>query len=285
MTDAVTPPADGGQGGEAGANAAVEALNGANGANGWIDYGSIEDPELRSWAENKNFPDAVTALKSSKELEKLVGSDRLGLPEEGKELSEWSGWDKLGVPKEAKEYADKIKLPENLPEGMEIDEGLLGKAMEIAAEKRIPAQHLQEMVNLFAETQAEQFKAAMEVDASDRQGVEQLYEQWGTQKDANLEQARRAAKALGFDDDLIGEASQFQGSAKLMKTLAEVGKKMSDGGLITGGKAAMSAEQAQAEMDAMKSNPEVAQAIMDPSNPRHGVEKARWEKLSALTVQ
>jgi hypothetical protein len=262
----------------------VDALSGAGGDT-WIDYGSIEDPDLRSWAENKNFPDAQTALKSSRELEKLVGNDRLGLPEEGQDLSEWSGWDKLGVPKEAKEYADKIKLPENLPDGMQIDEGLLGKAMEIAAEKRIPAQHLQEMVNLFAETQAEQFKAAMEVDATDRQGVDQLYEQWGTQKDANLERARRAAKELEFDDDLIGEASQFQGSAKLMKTLANIGKKMSDGGLITGGKAAMSAEQAQAEMDAMKSNPEVAQAIMDPSHARHGVEKARWEKLSALTVQ
>lgn len=285
MTDVVTPPSDGGQGGDQNApSAAVAALNNPGGDN-WIDYNTIDDTELRSWAENKNFADPVTALKSYREVEKMVGSERLGLPEEGKDLSEWSGWDKLGVPKEAKEYADKIKLPDNLPEGMEIDDALMGKAMEIAAAKRIPAPHLQDMVNLFAETRAAEFRAAKEADASDRASVEKLYDEWGTQKDTNLELARRAAKELGFDDDLISEGSLLQGSAKLIKTLSQVGKKMSDGGLVTGGKPAMTVEQAQAEMDAMKANPEIAQAVMDSSHPRHSAEKARWEKLSALTIQ
>lgn len=282
MTDTVTSPGDAGQGGDGGANAAVDALNTPT-ASGWIDYTKIEDTELRSWAQNKNFADPVTAMKSHRELEKLVGTDRLSLPEQGKDLSEWSGWDKLGVPKDAKGYVEAVKLPQ-LPEGMQIDDGLLSKAMEVAAAKRIPPQHLQEMVNIFAETRISEFNAGREIDAADRKAVDQLYQEWGTQKDQNLEYARRAAKQLGFDDAMIAESSQLQGSANFIKNLANVGRKMSDGGLINGGSSAMSAEQAQAEMNAMKADAEIVQALMDSSHPRHAVEKARWTRLSGLSV-
>lgn len=281
MTDTTNASGDAGEG-EGETNAAVSAL--ATGDTpAW--YGEIADPELKTWAENKKFADPVTALKSQRELEKLIGSkaDSIGLPEEGKDLSEWQGWDKLGVPKEAKAYVEAVKMPE-LPEGMQMDQALVEKAFEIGAAKRIPPAHMQEMVNLFAETQTAQFNAAKEIDAADRKAVDDMYTEWGAAKPENLELAKRAAKELGFDDDLIGEASETQGSAKFIAKMLEVGKRLSEGGLITGSSGGMNAQQAADELAAMKADPEIAKAVMDTSHPRHAIEKERFTKLSALSV-
>lgn len=252
----------------------------------WIDWGTVEDPELKAWGENKGFPDALTAMKSYREAEKLIGShDKLALPEDGKDLSEWAGWDKLGAPKEAKEYAEVIK-PEayELPEGMEWDGDLMSAAMEIAAKNRIPVAQLKPLADMIVEQRKAEFQAAAEIDAQDRRAVETLYTEWGAKKDVNLEHARRAAKELGFDDALIGEASQFQGSAKLIATLAKAGERMAEGGLITGGSRAMSVEQAKSELDAMKADPNVMDAIFNPSHAQHKSQKERFERLSRLSL-
>lgn len=234
--------------------------------------------------DNKNFADPVTALKSQRELEKMIGTDRMAPPGKDEDITKWNGWDKIGVPKEAAQFKDAIKLPENLPEGMVIDQGLLDKAFAIAAEKRVHPAHLQEMVNLFAEHQVEGFKAAAEIDAADRRELAALYDKWGSEKDANLELAKRAGKALGFGDDLIGETSELIGSSKLIAHLAKMGKQMAEGGFIQGSGPAISPQQAKAELDAMKADPEIRAIIMDSSHPRHKIEKERFEKLSLASL-
>lgn len=278
MSEVVTPPVNGE--GAPPANPAVDALNQPP-ADAW--YGKIDDPELKGWVENKKFADPVTALKSQRELEKMLGTDRISVPGKDEPLESWPGWDKIGVPKEAKAFAEAVKMPE-LPEGMQLDEGLVTKAFELGAAKRIPVQHMQEMVNLFAEHQLEGFKAAGEIDAADRKAVDDLYANWGTAKAQNLEQGRRAAAALGLGDDFISEASQIKGSANLIAKLAEIGAKLGEGGIIIGGNSGVSPDQAKAELDAMKADPATVQIMFDPQHPSHQSTKERFEKLSLASL-
>ena len=236
MTDTVAEaPAEIGQAQDTGqppagaSNPAVQDLT-TDSQSSW--YGEISDPELSEWAKNKNFADPETALKSYRGLEKMVGQDRLSVPDPEK-LSEWDGWDKLGAPKEADGYKDAIKMPE-MPEGMAIDEQFLQAAFAKGAEARIPSTQMQSMIDLYAEQQTQAYQQAQETQKKDAAQLDALYEQWGEQKNAKLEAGRLAAQKLGFDGELLSEIGDGWGSAKLVQAFAKLGEQMREGGLISG---------------------------------------------------
>lgn len=243
-------------------------------------YGDIQNAEVKTWAENKNFSDIETSFKSHRALEQVMGG-RIAPPKDGEPFEAWEGWDKLGVPKEAKAYADVVKVPE-LPEGMAIDEELMNKAYDIGAQKRIPAAHLQEMVNLFAESEKAKFAAQKTIDETDRKELDGLYLQWGTEKDQRLEQARRAVKALGMDDALIQEASFVKGSAHLVSKLAEIGRAMGEGSFVQFGANGMTPEKAKAEIAAMKADPVAVEALSNPNHASHQAMKKKWSDLQMI---
>ena len=255
-TEETNPPGtDPGKGGGPGTTpAAAEDLGGGSSAP-W--YGTIEDEDLRGWTENKNFADPVSALKSARELERMVGTDRIAPPKEGEDLSKWPGWDKLGAPKEgeAAKYAESIK-PESydLPEGMEWDQEFMNKAFEIGAANRIPPAQLKPLADMFVEQQAAAFRAAREADQVDRQELDALKNNWGARKDQELEFGKRFAQAVfGEDADrIIGLLALEGGSATVVKRFAEAGRKMGEGGfsnLSTAG--LLTPEAAQREIAAL----------------------------------
>lgn len=284
MTDTVTAaPVDTGKAQETGQTpvvtqtTAAQALTTPEQQSAW--YGEIKDPDLDAWAKNKNFSDFETQLKSHRELEKMVGKDRLSFPDPEK-LTEWDGWDKLGAPKEADGYKDKVKIPD-LPEGMAIDDAFLNAAFAKGAAARIPAAQMQEMVNLYAEQQAQAFTAAQQVAQKSIAERDAVYEKWGPQKEANLEAAQQAAKMLGFTPQQLERVEDILATSGLLENFANIGKRMREGGLIGGGSGFMSKEQATAEITKMKTNPETQAILLDQSHPQHAAEKERFARLSA----
>lgn len=274
-TSTTTPPA----------NAAVDALTGAQPTgDGSPWYGEIEDADLRGWAENKKFADPVTALKSYRSLEGMMGQDKLSMPDPEK-LTEWDGWDKLGSPKEADGYKDAVKVPD-LPEGMQFDEALLAKAFDVGAQNRIPPAQMQEMVNLFAERETEAFNAAQAEMAKDKAEVDALYDEWTTagKLDENKQHMQRFAKELGFSGEEISAITDQIGSASLLAKFADIGKRMAEGGLIGGAGGGISAEQAKAEMAKMKSDPAAQAALMDTGHAQHKEYSERFAALSAASI-
>ena len=245
-------------------------------------YGSIEDAELKSWVENKGFADPATALKSYRNLETMMGKDRLSVPDPEK-LTEWDGWDALGAPKEATEYKEKVKMPE-LPEGMALDEGLVAQAFETGAAQRIPANHMQEMLNLYAEHQKGLYEVAKQADEADRAELTALYTEWGDQADVMKDAARRAGNFFGLDGETLEEMNGALGSAKMMKAFAQMGKSMQEGGMIGGNSGGLSPEMARQEMAKFRADPVAVEAVRDAGHPRHAEFKRRFDELSKASM-
>ena len=241
-------------------------------------YGEIKDPELAAWAKNKNFPDSETALKSYYSAEKMLGKDRLSIPDPAK-LSEWEGWDKLGAPKEADGYKDAVKIP-TMPEGMAIDEQFLQAAFAKGAEARIPAAQMQSMIDLYANQQMQAYQAAQEIQKRSVAERDALFSEWGGQKDAKLEAGIMAAKALGFDGEILSQIEDGAGTAKLLKAFATLGEKMREGGLVGGSSGDVSPEQAKAEISKMKADPTIQAILMDQSHPQFEAMTERFKMLS-----
>lgn len=245
-------------------------------------YGTIEDAELKSWAENKGFTDPVTALKSYRNLETMMGKDRLSVPDAEK-LNEWDGWDALGAPKEAEGYKETVKMPE-LPDGMALDETLVAQAFETGAAERIPASHMQKMLDLYAEHQKGIYEAAKQADETDRAELDALYKEWGAETEAMKDAARRAGAFFGLDGETLSEMNGVLGSAKMMQAFAKMGKSMQEGGLIGGNSGGLSPDAARQEMARFRADPVAVAAVRDSSHPQHAEYKRRFDELSKASI-
>ncbi|WP_290494505.1 hypothetical protein [Hyphomonas sp. UBA4494] len=274
-TDTNPPAGEAGQGGGAGTgSAAADALGGAGGGSGTPWYGELEDEDLKGWVTNKNYDSPATALKSARELERLVGTERIAPPKEGTELKDWDGWDKVGAPKEGEgaKYAESIKPDDyQLPEGMEWDQAFMDKAFEIGAANRIPPAQLKPLADMFVEQQAAQFKAAAEADRADREELDALKNNWGARAEQELTFAKRFAQAVfGTDaDKIIGLLALEGGSATIVKNFAASGRKMGEGGFSNlSGTGLMTAESAQREIAALNERVGKGEKLTDADTKR-----------------
>lgn len=243
----------GGDGGNAGANGQ------AGGDAPW--YGSVQDETLKGYAANKGWKTPQEALESYRNLEKLVGSEKLPMP---KDAEDKEGWDrlykKLGRPDNAAEY----NLP--VPEGAD-------KAFATEASKKFhelgltatQARAIAEWWNGTASSQQEALKNKAEL--SFQNDMDYLNQRWGDKKPQYEEISRRAFKNLRVDmqemtgvtleDDDLGAIEGAIGTKKMMALFAAAGKPYqeaifhdSEGGKKFGS----SPEAAKAELAALKSD-------------------------------
>lgn len=244
------------QSNQAQASVGTQELTSTGGDNAW--YGEIKDAEVRDWVQKAGYKTPESALKAHMNAERLVGKGRLPLPDPEK-LGEWEGWKALGSPDTPEGYQDAVKLPE-LPEGMSLDQQFLNQAYEAGAKAKIPPAQMQAMVNLYAEQQKQVFEAAIAQQAKDRAELEALYKEWGATKDDRMSAARTAAKEMGFSENDLNALGEVLGSAGMVKKFAEIGKRMSEGGMIEG----INREGYQAELTRV--NAEIA-ALMGSNKP------------------
>jgi len=162
-------------------------------------------------------------------------SDSSDTTEEGKDAEE----SKEGDENEATAY-DDVVLPQDLPEGMEVDENLFAGAKEIAAKHNLPPEALQEMVDLYAGrmTEAEgkinnQWKEIEEGWKTDAKNDQEI---GGDKFDVKLEKAKRALKVFGSDGlNEALEQTRIGNHPELIRLLSRIGEKITeDGGFDTG---------------------------------------------------
>ncbi len=248
--------ADGEQPG-AGGNVDAGAATGADAASAaallnekpW--YGDLpetndDEKALKQWVEKKNWKDPLSALKSTRELEKHVGANRVMLPGEKDDITQWEGWDKLGVPKEAKAY--DIARPQ-LPDGMTWDENFEGQVKEAAAKARIHPAQLKALVDVYTQSQIGQFTEMQKHSAAEATALQGLLKEWGADKDTNVELAKRGAKFVGLSkEEIDGLEKGLLGGPIVMKALLKFGKLAREGATVDGessvlvGKEALKAE-------------------------------------------
>lgn len=193
----------------------------------WHD--SIQDADLKGWAQNKGWKSPEDLAKSAFNLEKLLGSEKVPMP---KDANDAEGWDRLfkaaGRPDAPEGYGlDKI-------EG--VDPELAKSAAAIFHAKGLSAAQAQGVVEWFGKQSAAVVEAQETAFAQQSQlDVSDLRREWGPAFEAKLEAAKRATKLAGLDDATTQKIERSLGIKAAAELFAKIGEATSESTFRSGG--------------------------------------------------
>lgn len=195
--------------------ASTPAAPAANSAN-W--YDSINDADLRGYVQNKGWSDPVELATGYRNLEKLLGGEKLPMPKGETDAEGWGRvYDALGRPKDATGY--KLALPEGADPAFA--QAAAGKFHELGLNAK-QASALAEWWNGQAAT-VTQAQAQAQSQATERD-ISGLRQEWGQAFDENVEMGRRAAAQFGLDQVKLTAMENAIGTGELLKLMAQVGR-------------------------------------------------------------
>jgi hypothetical protein len=197
-----------------------------------IDWLTGAPEDITGFVQNKGWKTPVDAITSYKQLEKHMGTPAdklLRLPDFDKadptELGQF--YTKLGRPAEPNGY----EIP--VPEGMDTSfaEAAKAKFHELGLTAK-QAKALAEWNNEYASTMSvQQQEAYKQTIAAEN---ESLKKEWGQAYDQEIGMAKNAAKALGLSPEKIDKLEQSLGFADLMRTMANIGKRIGEDKFVSG---------------------------------------------------
>lgn len=220
-------------------------------ATGGAWYDSIQDADLRGYVQNKGWGDPVELANGYRNLEKLLGTEKVPLPKGADDAEGWSRvYDALGRPKDASGY--KIAVPEGG------DPEFAKAAADLFHKSGLSAQQAEAVTGWYNS----QVQAQMEAQATARsQAAEQqlhaLRQEWGSAWDENVNLGQRAAKQFGLNGEQLAAIEAGLGTGELLKFMARIGRGLTEhsfeSGRTTNG-FGMTPEAAQARIAALRSD-------------------------------
>ena len=211
-----------------------------------------DNADLQQFAAKKGWADPASAIESYKQLETLLGKEKLPLPANDDDKE---GWDRvykaLGRPEKPEDYG--IKGAEG--DDPKVTESL-SKAMHELGFTTKQASGIQKAFDgvvgdiLAAKTVQDEQKLTQEVGA--------VKSEWGAQYTENVAIAKRGADTFGLSLDEVTAIEGALGHKRLMGVLLEMGKTVAEGRFVTGeggGGAITNAQQAQARLDEIRNSP------------------------------
>lgn len=241
-------------------------------------------PEDLAWVASKGWKEAADAVKSYRGAEKLIGRDPstlVPLPRADDPAGYRAVLAKLGLP----ETPDKYEFAP-APGGEKLDAGYEKWARETFHKAGLTAAQVKALTaeqNAYAASlatkQAEDYRVAYEADKA------ALMAEWRGGYERMVNAAKTAATSLGYTEEMIDAMEGAVGYAATMKFFASLGQKLGEDGFVTAKDGApkfagtLTPAEAKAQWEAMKMDPVIVKALMDPSHPSH---KAQTEKKTNL---
>jgi len=185
------------------------------------------------------------------------------------------------IPATFEEY--DLKFPEELPDGIAIDEAATKSYKELfhklnltpyQAEK-LAEGHLAQTAEMFKTMQAKQGESSME-------GVTDLQKEWGIKFDANLATAQKTFDALCNKSGVDPESVPFTGDPSFAKLMATVSSMMGESSVIGANGAGVdlkSSKQEAGEIMTNASHPDY-KAFYNPNDPRHAEVQDRVARMN-----
>lgn len=197
------------------------------------------DAETKGWLANRGLDKLdvnealAKAIEGHRQAERHLGvpADRiLKLPEQLTGDDMGPVYDRLGRPATADGYEFKA------PEGAELDENFVGWAKKAFHAAGISKENAAKLVDSFhndfvkatleAQTQAQMQDHTARVQALDKE--------WGAAREQNIQIARSAATALGYDAATIDKLEAAMGYDWVMKHFHALGTKIVEDSFVTG---------------------------------------------------
>lgn len=206
---------EGGQGAQGAAPAPAAAPAGA-----W--YDGIEDGDLKGYVQNKGWKDPVELANGYRNLEKLLGGEKIPMPKGADDKEGWARvYDSLGRPKSADDY------------GLQLPEGGNGDFLKAAAGKfhelGLSKQQAAELANWYNEQATGQMGAAQQAQAAKvEQDMQALKGEWGQAWEENVELGRRAARQFGLDQGKLEALENAFGTAEMLKFMSRIGRGLTE---------------------------------------------------------
>lgn len=215
-------------------------------------YGDIADPEMKGWLDNKGYKTLQDALTGHRNLEKLVGAEKLPMP---KDDNDAEGWDRVYKAIGRPDKPDDYQLP--VPEGQsdELAKTFSAKFHELGLNTK-QARGIAEAWNkMVEETQG---KTEAERNANFEKAESELKTEWAGNYDTNIHLGQRAVKFLEFSQDELTEIENTLGTAKLYRMFHKIGKSLSEDTIPNGGgnEFGLTKEGAAAQIQQLYSDPD-----------------------------
>jgi hypothetical protein len=236
--------------------------------------------DLKGYVSNKQFKDPAALADAYRNLEKLQGvpQDRLmKLPEsmydeKGALTAEGRGiYERLGAPKDAKDYG--LEAPKDGGDPARLA-AFLKNAHEMGLTKA-QAQKLAASDSDYIQGLKTSGKEAAV--ANHKNQVDALTKEWGAAMESNTQIAREGKIRLGLDDAKVDALSSVLGHAETMKLLCNLGKSVSEGTFVKGGRpnAPLEPAGAHARIQELMQDKDFGTRLMNGEAEA----KATWQRL------
>ena len=192
-------------------------------------YDGIQDTDLLGYVQNKGWKDPVELANGYRNLEKLLGGEKIPMPKGADDAEGWARvYEQLGRPKTAEEY----KLP--LPDG---DDGAFSKTaanwMHKAGLNQQQAELISKEWNEYqAGILAQQQQQASQQSEADMQA---LRSEWGGAYDENIQMAKVAVREYGLDEAKLQAIESAIGTGEMMRLFAKIGRAQGEHNFESGG--------------------------------------------------
>lgn len=257
------------------------------------------DAEDKKYLAGKNYADAKTWVKSSREADTKISSKGLIIPAEDAPKAEWDAFHAAqGRPEKAEAY--EIALHDKDYQPTDTDKLLHGEMQKAAHEAGLTPKQWARLNNGFNGVFAKVQDNLKAMQAAHAEAGKKSIEAWeGEVKKRGGDPVKAKARAQTAAQTLIPQDSPLwqqlepaleikgqpgSGAAALIDLFDRVGAMMSESGgvLRPGGQAGhanLTAAQSQIELDRMKADPNIRQILNNPTHPQYKPTTDRWNGL------
>jgi hypothetical protein len=242
------------------------------------DWTATLSPELRHVVEVKGYKSPADVVSAYAHAQKAIGLDKVAVPRDGV-------WDddaraKLGIPRDPDGY--QLRRPDNLPQGLNYDEGFEKAALPVAHKLGLTPVQVQGLLDFYAGYAGEVHKnSTLAVEHGNQHAASVLKKDWGAFYDERIQQAQVAVKHFG-GQGLVDHLNRsgLGNHPELIRAFARIGSMMSEDQLRVGAASGFGLSPAEARKEANKMMAQPAYTERD--HPDHNV---TVEKVKALFEQ
>jgi len=194
------------------------------------DWKASLSEEVRSDKSLENIKDIEGLAKSYVHAQKMVGSDKIPVPNKYATEDDWNAvYEKLGRPK----TADGYKF--DLPQDKQVDEVSLKFSSQAHKLGLLPSQ-AQGMVKFYNEITAKSLQDADNKALAAREtSTKELKQEWGQAFDQKVSQAATLAKSVGATELLdtnLADGTKLGDHPVMIKAFAELANKMGEDSIV-----------------------------------------------------
>ena len=239
---------------------------------------SLSD-EVRADKSLENINDIESLAKSYVHAQKLVGSDKIPVPNKHATDKDWDAvYEKLGRPKTAEEYKF------NLPEDQKVDDAALKNFSTQAHKLGLLPGQAEGMVKFYNEMKSTELAAAESTATGQREkAITELKTEWGQAYDQKLQQANNVVASVfpqGFMNTNLEDGTKLGDHPAVIKAFATLAGKMGEDNIVqASGPTHMTPKQLDKEIATLQAP---GSAYWDNKHPGHDAAVEEVKELFKL---